>query len=438
MTFVRYLNFIKFNKNTFPASTIVGAQGVALVSRFALMKYIAVTLGVEAFGQFAILIAISAAVNTLALGPLSSWAVRYYQAGVSTGNLAGYRWTLWISLAILMLVSTIILVPVALGGVIYGELTEGITYKLVGLGIMIGFMTGANEIIVGVMNAAIRQKTAAILLAGPAILSVLGVVILVETGVTLISTISVAILATTILGTLISVVIAEKHLTRVIGNSSQAFDSTDSKKHIKTMVTYIWPFVIWGIASYAITFGDRWFLSVNFDAKTVGIYAAMATASIGLLNAVSSSTMRALEPHVYLLAEAEPTDQKSAANGLVRKIVWSSVLVLLPMTLVYALWPEFIIGIFTSSEFVEESRHLWMLFLGAGILLISQQMILRGLIAKRPRIYLIPKLLHGLILVCLFALLVPTAGINGVVWSLVISNSCQLIFVFIVNRRQFQ
>ena len=106
------------------------------------------------------------------------------------------------------------------------------------------------------------------------------------------------------------------------------------------------------------------------------------------------------------------------------------------MTFIYYYWPAQILSILTSDQYVQYGELLWLMMLAAAAFNLSQTFSTSGLIDKTPNIYLVPKIGHGAVIICLLLILVPQFDVYGAVLAVLLGNFLQLLAVLFVNYRQ--
>jgi O-antigen/teichoic acid export membrane protein len=92
------------------------------------------------------------------------------------------------------------------------------------------------------------------------------------------------------------------------------------------------------------------------------------------------------------------------------------------------------VPLLTNDTFAPASDLLWPLVLGAALFAVGQAMVLSGLAAVRPGIYIIPKAVQAAALVACAWLLVPRFGLPGMAWATVAAAALYILSVHLTNR----
>lgn len=410
------------------------AQLAAVAGTLALTKIVASVARAEEFGRFALLLACAAALNTLLLGPLTGSAARHYQEAKEAGALRAYFVSLvrvlliWTSAGSAVAVIVALLFPAAIA-----ELH--LSRSLVLVGVAVGIVMASTDLLVVIANASLRRRLAAVFLlasswgraAGAAAAAALGAD-------------SAIRFAYGVLGALVLVLMGQLALyARLETTAGAAWAGPGGHAGFdRRLASYALPLVIWGVPGYVLAFGDRLLLSYFTDPATVGVYAAMAAASVGVTNALGTAANRGLEPALYAEAgAATDAGRTSTALTLLRRVTLLMALTSLPLIGVYALWPQQIIELFTSATYAGEAQLLVPLLAAGIVFTLGQQLMLHGLVVKRPWAYVPTKFAHAGVVLAGIAYAVPRHGLSGLVWSLLVAHVVQFLLVVLVNRFRF-
>jgi len=406
-------------------------HGLTMLGQFVLIKYIAEEGSKALFGQFAIAMLIVTGLATLFFGPVTQWLLRYYQEFNERKRQREYYITL---LSILIpFIMLIIFIGVALLPVPY-LFEYGFSKNMQLLAILFALLSCLNELISTIFNAAGYSRTAALSYMAGSWSKVLGVFLAfwlfdieMEAMLLLITSVQLVLLIS-------QIVILFK-----LGNNQDYIKIHNNKKiiiHLRRMRSYLLPFLLWGVPSYIAMMGDRWVLTSYVSVEVLAEYAAMAFVSIGISNAISVAFNKAASPIVFRVSGGGmDLDRKKEAAHIVNNLTLVLVVGYLMAVLVYLIWPKDIISIFTSSDYTSYSGYLWIMMASSAIFNVSQFLITHGLVDKNPKIYLIPKILHGAITLLLLMLLIPLLGILGAILAVLVGNVVQLGLIMVVNYK---
>lgn len=405
-----------------------GAQLGAIVGSLAVVKAVASLVTVSEFGRFALILAVAAVISTLLLGPLTGSAARHYQEARESDALRAYYSAVLrvfvgaTGVGILLAGGVVLLCP---GIVRESNLTSG----MIAAGIALGVAMAYAELLVALTNAALRRRLGAVFVMAGSWGRVAGIAVAYGLGARTAIGFACGMLAA------VAVVLGAQLATLVYLDISRGGMDRGRSPFRGTLVAYALPLIAWGIPGYALAFGDRFLLSYFTDPTTVGIYAAMAAASLGVTGALGSATNRALEPALYAESGAGiDADRNRGALRLLHRATLLMALVSIPLLGAYALWPGRIIALFTSGAYAGEASLLVVMFAAGSVFTISQQLMLHGLVIKKPWSYVPAKLLHAGLFVTGIMIAVPQYGVAGLIWAVFAANIVQLVLVVLVNR----
>lgn len=406
---------------------VASAQGLAFVGTFGVLKTAAVVLEVEQFGHLAIGLAAAGAVNMLATGPLTSWAVRHYQEADEARALRTYLRAVERAFTIGagVVAGGVAFVAIAVPEIVAVLHLPAATPML---GVGLGVASGTCDLFTGIVSAALRSRTtAAYLVLSPAV-KIAAVVLVAMAGYGSATSILAAMAAATLL--LAAVQAFHVHRMLSVGISRASSPALTGK----AIIRYAAPFALWALPAYVIAFGDRLTLAHYESPRTVGVYAAMAAATLGVVNALTSVTNRVVEPRVYAIAgDASDCARCARAHGAIGLATGAMAMVAVPVVMMYALWPAEVIRVFASSAYTSDADLLWVLGSSGALFALSQQLILHGLVEKRPWVYLPAKFAHATFLVILLVILGPRFGLAGVVYALLFAHLFQVVLLIVTN-----
>jgi len=406
---------------------------ITIIGQFVLLKMIAVFGSKELFGQFAIVMLIYSGQHILFYGPLVQWAIRHYQEFLERKRTHEY----YVVILILVLFISMVLICSLAVFLIIAEDSRilqniNLSSQLILVSMLFGSIACINELISSIFNAASHPVKSTLFFSAGTWLRVISAYITIQLWTFSLESIIIWMIILQILLLIIQCVFifyTERN------RAKRKFNRRNIAAHISKMKTYIVPFVFWGIPAYVALMGDRWVLAVNVDAASLGVYAAMATATFGVANAVGAAINRAVSPIIFRVSGAgREHDRNMQAGYILNNIFFILLGGYFFFVLVYYLWPGTIISVFTTKEFTYYAKYLWLLMIGASAFNLSQFLITYGLMLKKPKIYVPSKYFHGMLTITLLSILVPKFGVSGAVIAVLVSHICQFIFVFFVNR----
>ena len=407
-------------------------HGFTLLGQFALIKYIAAFGSKAIFGQFAITMLVVAGFATLFFGPLIQWVLRHYQEFFEHNREQEYYLVVFYVLlaffALLLLLSFVV-VPVS-----YLE-DYGIGKSAQILTVCLAFLVCVNELISSIFNASGHIRYAAVFFMAGTWSRVAGAAIVLGflSGSYELMLVSISVLQLTL--ALLQLFFLLRIRKGVI--SLRLENKARIAVHFRRMKSYLWPFLIWSIPGYAALMGDRWILTSYLDVEALAEYAAMAFVTIGVSNALGVAFNKAAGPIIFRVSGGGANNQRrSEAKGIINNLTLVLAAGYVAVTVFYYLWPNFFITMFTSSGYVKYAQYLWVMMLASVLFNLSQFLVTHGLVDKSPRIYLMPKVIHGVVVLACLLWFVPRYTVLGAVMALLIGNVLQLILVLYVNWKQ--
>jgi O-antigen/teichoic acid export membrane protein len=217
--------------------------------------------------------------------------------------------------------------------------------------------------------------------------------------------------------------------TEPVPDAAQAADARAQ------MHAYALPFVAFAAFAAISAYADRWLVLALLDPASVGLYAALlqlASAPVALFVAM---TNQLVVPVIFARAgKARNLSEIGNAQRLARWLLWWYVAALSVAVVAAWLLAPLLVPLLTNDTFATASGLLWVLVLGAALFAMAQAMVLSGLAAVRPGIYILPKAIQAAALVGCAWLLVPRFGLPGMAWAMVAAAALYVLSVQLTNR----
>lgn len=418
---------VRFSPRVVGSAWIATAQGVSLLSAFVLLKLVASVAIPKEFGAFTLVLAVAGASATLVFGPLGQWALRFYQESLEGGELRSYYVAAGIGA---LLGSTVLLLCATPFLFADGLLVRlGLTPVLVMLGLAIGVSGGIGDVCVFVANAALHRGVAGVLLVVQSAIRPLAVLGAWLAGGRTVESWALAIVGASGFFVAIEVAVLLHWDWKRFGPQRRS-----GEQQLSRLWTYTLPFLVWGLPSYAMSFGDRLLVGYLAGAAVVAQYVAMTAATIGVANGFDAMLNRVFEPMIFQRAGGgTDVDRVRSAIRLVNLAAGAAGILAATLGVLVVVAPGPVLRVFTSSRYVAGSSGLWLLALSGVALLVGRQFVLRGLIVKRPWVYLPAKVISAAVLAAGMLLLVPSHGIRGACVAMLVAQVVQLGVVMATN-----
>lgn len=408
---------------------------VSVLGQFGLLKILAVVGGNSLFGQFALILALVTFANMLFFGPFTQWAIRDYQQAKEEGNLTCFFYAVYKNICFATVILIFIVGSISLISELIFETNLGIDWRLMLLGAIFGMGVSLNDLIFSLLNISKHPGLSALLTALDSMIKLLVVTVTWAAGMLSLTN----VVSGLILSQIVLIVVGYFCLRARVVQSAISMIKNDKVVVAKIqgdMLHYAWPFLIWGIFGYFAGMGDKWVLANYVGTSELGVYSAMALATLGLSSAITTAVNKGVVPVVFRLAgSGEQQHRAEKAAHLVNFLVILLSALFGLLILLCFLFPAQIITFFASSDFTSHKELLWLLMAAAAAINIAQTLITHGLINRSPAIYLPSKVLHGLFILIGLFIFVPLVGLSGAVYVILAGNLFQLFVVILANRK---
>ena len=209
-----------------------------------------------------------------------------------------------------------------------------------------------------------------------------------------------------------------------------------SKQEIKKEIyAYVLPFIVWGQASWLQLNGEKWIIADILSTSDVGIYAVM----ISLVNALISIPGNYISEFLAPIIFKNFSDLNNKENvNIGINYIKINIAVIAVLTVCVTLFMFFfgyeMIIIISSRSFASYSYLLPLLSLGVGLFNIGQAMTTLGLGFNKPKIYLAPKLIVGVLSLAANIFFVLWFGIDGIAYSSLLIGIFYITATYLANK----
>lgn len=221
---------------------------------------------------------------------------------------------------------------------------------------------------------------------------------------------------------------------------SNGFDTKIKQKFVfddlkNKFLPYAFPFLVWGLAGWLQTNGEKWIIDLNLGTDTLGIYGMMFVIASSLVIYPNNFLNEFFTPIIFEKYGSKDPDKFKEAEKYLYIAFFISVSVLLFALFITLFAGESLIILLSNSEFSGLSFMLPYICIGVGFFYSGQVLTILGLAAGKPQIYIVPKILSGLISLLLSFYFSFKFGLEGVVFAVLISGVYYLIHIFYLNKR---
>ena len=393
------------------------------------VKVLTNVLGPSEFGRLALANTVVMLVSTNFLfGPLGQGLMRFWSICQDRGELGTFyvvsnryaRYVIGISTAIAVAVVAIVVSIKRMDWAV-----------LLTISMATGIVSGTLGLRLSVFTAARRRQRVALLSISNAIFSPIvaaSLVLLVGPDA-----------SSAMLGYLIvvsGVVFVAGHFYRGIVSGTE-FSSLTTEENIsdirKKILSFSWPFLGWGIFGWIHMSCDRWSLQTFYGAEVVGAFAVVSQLSIYPL-AFGSGFLSTLFMPIAFQKAGDLTKNRSvvSANRILTGMTGAYILGTMLLIGCFVLYHQQLILLISNARFVTYSYLLPGLTTAWGLFFFGQVLTQYGLLANKPQLYIMPKIIASLVAGVTTFYLSFRMGAIGVVWGLAIAGLVYAIWCIVI------
>ena len=420
-----YSRFLRLAKE---GTWIVSGQVAAFCGSLVLVRVLTEYLSPVEYGRLALAISIALLSNQIVLGGIGGGIARYFPVATEHNDLRSYAkgslvLATYGTIVIFVIGSTVVAGLFAVG---YSELAALAIFV-----ILLSILDNYSSILNGVQNASRRRNIVAFHSgAAPWIKIAMAVMCLRLFGVS-----SAVVVVGYVISSLLIVVSQIHFLRNSLQNTPQ---STDSKyPWVAQIWRYSWPFSIFGLFAWLQQASDRWSLEMLGNSESVGLYVVVfqlgyvpITMALGLATTFVSP----------ILFQRSGDAKNTARNKQAHRFGWIVALSTVALTtIVFAaafLFHELIFRFLVASDYRKCSYLFPWVILAGGLFASGQMLALKILSELNTRRLLAPKITTAIIGVSLNIIGAATAGIDGVVFALVLSSLIYLLWIYTICLEQ--
>ena len=219
-------------------------------------------------------------------------------------------------------------------------------------------------------------------------------------------------------------------------NKTTSTQSNLQKEIVRTVLIYISPFLIWGIAGWLQLNGEKWIINAILSTNDVGIYAIMMAIVNALVVIPNNIITEFATPIIFKqFANIENKENINIGRTYIRINTILIMLITIIATMLTFLWGDEIIRLISSDNYVKHWKILPLLVLGTGLFYVGQTQTLLGMGLSKPQKYIAPKLILGIGSIGLNLFFISTFGFKGISYSILLIGLMYVIYISIVNQR---
>lgn len=350
-------------------SWILVGQLASVLGAVILVRVLTEYLSPAQYGELALGLTVAGLVNQVVTGGINAGIIRFYSIAAEKSELNGYlfasRKLMLTASAVVVSMAVVIMVGLSWTG--YSQWMGVVTAAL-----LFSILSGYNSSLSGIQNAA-RQRAIVALHGGldawlKILLALAFMRWLGETSTAVILGYTLAALLVTGSQLLL--------LQKAIPHADRS--SLASENWTAQILSYSWPFLIFGFFTWLHQASDRWALQVFSTASDVGLYAVVFQLGYMPIGVATGLVVTFLVPIVYQRSGgAAASPNKMDAH----RLTWRIALVCLGMTsgafIFMLLWHDELFRVLVAEEYRWASYFLpWMVFAG-GVFAAGQMLALK-------------------------------------------------------------
>jgi O-antigen/teichoic acid export membrane protein len=407
-------------------------QAAATLGALVGVRLLTSVLPPETYGELALGLTLATLANQIVMGPLSSAALRFFAPAREAGQLTVY----FASLRQLIAGATIVVLSIA-GVLCFVLLSTGhVAWLWLGMGaIVFSLLSGYNSTLNGVQNAARQRSIVAwhqALASWLRYLSAIGLIMLFGTS-------SAFVMVGYALAMLLVLFSQYRCFKRVLPPRSQLSSIEASLLHRRTaeILTYAWPFAVWGVFTFAQTTSDRWALQAFTCTRDVGLYSVIYQLGYYPITILQGLMTDLMAP---LFFERAGDSSDAGRMRHVHTMNWVLIVTGLLFTLAAVLFASIMhTSVFrwlTAPEYWNISWLLPAMVLAGGLFAVGQFSVLSLLSCNETHTLMVPKIGTAVLGILLNIFGAAWLGISGVVGAGVLTSLTYLLWILCLVRVQ--
>ena len=406
---------------------IIIGQAIAVVGMLVGMRVLTQLLTPAMYGELALGMTVAALVGQTSFGPLGQGATRFFSQAVEKGDIHGYFKAVR-QLALAAAGSVLLLIGISSTGLLIAGQSKWIPIVVIAL--IFAILSGYNSILNGIQNAA-RQRSIVALHQGieswVRFLVAAGFLLLLGAS----STVALAGYAIAIIPVLGSQYI----FFRKSGYGAVRME--DKVQDWRSQIwKYSWPFVTWGIFSWAHQVSDRWALELFVSTNVVCLYMVLFQLGYSPIARVTGMAMQLIEPILYQRI-GDASDRRRIDN--VTSVSWRLTGLALSATIITFfitfLFNKQIFHFFVAKQYLSVSHLLPWVVLSGGIFAAGQAMAVNLMSQMKTRILVAPKIITAVIGIFFNFIGAYLMGLKGVVFAGVMFSVLYFMWMAFLFKR---
>lgn len=411
----------------------VGQAGTAAAGLVGI-KLLTHVLAPSEFGRLALANTIVALIGSSLFGPLGQGIMRFWAISRDRGNLDVFyvvsnryaRYAIYIAFILTLILAAS-----------FG-LIKGINWTtLLTLSLIVGVVTGWLGLRISVFTAARKRKQIVLLNTGNAFLRPVIAAVL----VVLIASDASWAMVGYLLAAFLILLIAERLYRHTVSETSSSILESDKTASLseglgKEIFSFCWPFLVWGIFGWVYMSSDRWALQTFYGTEVVGAYAVVSQLAVYPL-IFGSGFLSTLFIPIAFQRGGDLTNRHNivSANKLLAVMTGVYILGAVILISLFSVFHYPLVLLISNAQFAKFSFLLPWLTTVWGLFYLGQVLSAFGMLANKPQIYIMPKLVSAIVAGVSTFYLASKIGPVGVVWGLAAAGFVYALWCIIIAWR---
>jgi O-antigen/teichoic acid export membrane protein len=412
-------------------------QVAAVMGALVAVRVLTGLLSPAEYGLLALGMASASVVSQVLLGPLSGGTTRFFAAAREAGDLSEYLCAVRRLTRNATILTLAVATLLAAGFALFGR---GDLVAFIVTACAFGLLSGYNALLNGMQNAARQRAVVALHQA----LEAWGRFLIAAALVVWLGATSIV----AILGFIIAMLLVNasqlRFMARVIrsvAESDQAAtpESLGTDVWHKRVLTYSWPFAIWGIFTWAQIASDRFALQAFGSAELVGLYAVLYQMGYYPIFMATGLLAQLALPVMFQRA-GDASDRERMSH--VYRTSWYLTGAALALTFAAVLGAALLHGpifrMFVAAQYASVAFFLPWVVLAGGFFAAAQAAAMGPLSERESKVLMRPKVTCAVIGIGLNCMGAALFGVAGVVGAGVLFGALYLTWIGLIVVRQYR
>lgn len=411
---------------------VVIGNSINIIGVLLVIKLFTKQLSQEEYGIYYLSLTVGIFINQLFFGPLGNSVSRFYLISLEKLQQKNFLYTSYdlvkkivVILTVLLIISIFILIKI-----------DG--YRYVGLIIFTYFFSvfsGISSIISSLQNINRERKIVALFQIIDAIIKICITYFFI-----VFFNHSANIVALSLSISAFVLLVMQIFYLKIHSNILD-FDGTSKVENIwkRKLITFSFPFSIWGIFTWAQISSDRWFLQKFSDTNSIAKYAVLFQIGYYPLTILMGYIVQTVTPYIFNRAGDGIDPKKNAAStNLNFKVAFLSIATSFFVFLFTFIFHDLIAILLTSSKYYEISMYFPFMIFSGGLFATSQILSLDFLSHLRINELMIIKIATSIVGIFFSYFFIKYYGFIGAIYSNFSFSLIYLLTIFIVITLRYK